>query len=211
MASSRPYTFDDMLDRDACERRVYRLATLLTGDPQAASRVIEAVVGAQPDLRRPDSARLDRLTVLRSREITPAALADGVVTQDIAAAVASLDAQGREAWVLARVYKTPLRETARAMDCSVTATRRHLERAEAALSGRLGDDAEAAPGVVLDYSMSLDVPAFYHEARERRLRRRRLVRTLAVVLVVLALIVAGSWCARDRSPQGAAVPAEVAR
>ncbi len=197
-----------MLDRDACERRVYRLATLLTGDPQAAARVIEAVVGAQPDLRRPDSARLDRLTVLRSREIAPAALGGGVVPPPLAAAIGGLDPQSREAWVLARVYETPLRETARAMDCSVTATRRHLERAEAAIIGRLGEDAETAPGIVLGYSMSLDVPAFYREALQRRLRRHLLVRTLAVVLVVLAIIGGGSWCARDLSRQAAPLSAE---
>ena len=55
-----------MLDREACERRVYRLAALLTGNPVAATRVIRAVVGAQPDLRALDDAHMDRLTVLRS-------------------------------------------------------------------------------------------------------------------------------------------------
>src|SRR5262245_27370010 len=43
-----------MLDRESCERRVYRLATLLTGDPRAATAVIIRVVDAQPDLRRLD-------------------------------------------------------------------------------------------------------------------------------------------------------------
>ena len=60
------------MERPSCERRVYRLATLLTGDPVAATRVIESVVSAQPDLRRLDNAHLDRLTILRSREINPA-------------------------------------------------------------------------------------------------------------------------------------------
>jgi hypothetical protein len=59
-----------MADRESCERRVYRLATLLTGNPKLATGVITAVVDAQPDLRRLDSAHMDRLTVLRSREIT---------------------------------------------------------------------------------------------------------------------------------------------
>jgi hypothetical protein len=65
------------MDRAACERRVYRLATLLSGDPRAAVRVIESVVDAQPDLRRLDAAHMDRLTVLRSREIRSTALAAG--------------------------------------------------------------------------------------------------------------------------------------
>src|SRR4051794_40768972 len=63
-----------MLDREGCERRVYRLATLLTGNPIAATQVIAQVVDAQPDLRQLDGAHMDRLTVLRSREINPSFL-----------------------------------------------------------------------------------------------------------------------------------------
>ena len=92
-----------MLDRTACERRVYRLAVLLTGNPISATKVIGQVLDAQPDLRRLDSAHLDRLTVLRSREITPAMLVDESIPRDVAAWLAGLDTQQREAGVFIRV------------------------------------------------------------------------------------------------------------
>ena len=82
-----------MLNREACERRVYRLATLLTGNPVAATRVIESVVDAQPDLRRLDNTHMDRLTVLRSRELTPGRLV--VETVPPAAAEALTRANGQ--------------------------------------------------------------------------------------------------------------------
>ena len=109
-----------MLNRHACERRVYRFASLLTGNPHAAIGVIESVIDAQPDLRRPDSAHLDRLTVLRSREIRPGRIDDAALGPAVAAALSALSAQQREAWVLRHVYRSPFRETARAMDCSIT-------------------------------------------------------------------------------------------
>jgi hypothetical protein len=180
------------LQRAACERRVYRLATLLTGDPVAATRVIEAVVDAQPDLRRLDSAHLDRLTVLRSREIEPAMIADDGVPPALARALADLPGQAREAWVLTHAYRMPLRQTARAMDCSTTATRRHLQRSEGLMAAALGDAAAAAPQLVLAYSMSLGIPAFYRAKR----RRRRQVRRVLLALCLLAIIALIMWAAR---------------
>ena len=47
-----------MLDRVSCERRVYRLAVMLTGNPTAATRVISEVVNSQPDLSTLDSAHM---------------------------------------------------------------------------------------------------------------------------------------------------------
>ncbi|MCI0364323.1 MAG: hypothetical protein L0Y44_12430 [Phycisphaerales bacterium] len=176
-----------MLDRAACERRVYRLATLLTGDPVAATKVIEQVVDAQPDLRDIDSAHMDRLTVLRSREIKPAILAHDLVPNSASEALASLPPQGREAWVLAHVYQVPGREIARAMDCSFTATKRHLEGAEAAMLRRLGDRAPEAGRAIRAYSLSLDVPRFYRLERFRRRQTRIAVLVIIASLVALAL------------------------
>ena len=177
------------LNREACERRVYRLAALLTGNPHAATRVIEAVVDAQPDVRRLDSARLDRLTVLRCREIEPSVLVADAVPSEAASALAGLPAQPREAWVLGRLYRTPLRETARAMDCSVTATTRHLEKADREMAG---GDAEAWAKTLGAWSQTLDVPPFY---RARRRRRQR-VRRLAVAAFILAAVAAILWAAQ---------------
>ena len=116
------------LQHAACERRVYRLATLLTGDPDAATGIMQAVLRAQPDLRAIESARLDRLTVLRCREVPSQPLHAEALRGEAARALASLAAQPREVWLLVRAYGLPLREAARAMDCSVTATTRHLQR-----------------------------------------------------------------------------------
>jgi len=188
-------------NRDACERRVYRLATLLTGDPVAATRVIEAVVGAQPDVRRIGSARLDRLTVLRSREIEPARITDPAVPPAAARGLADLAGQAREAWVLTHTYRLGLRETSRAMDCSTTATRRHLEQAEQALAAVLGDAVETARERLRAYSMSLSIPEFY---RARR-RRRRQARRLLAALVLAAIIALVMWAARQVAGQSPTV------
>ena len=183
-----------MLSREACERRVYRLATLLTGNPVAATRVIEAVVDAQPDLRSLDGAHMDRLTVLRSREIDTAMLADERVRRGIAEVLASLTAQQREAWVFKRVYRLGERETARAMDCSVKATSRHLELADAAMIHSLGQEQRQAAQDLLSFSLALDVPAFFR-ARQRRRRRLRLILRLAVAIVIIAALAALAWWA----------------
>ena len=183
------------LNREACERRVYRLATLLTGDPAAAARVIEAVVDAQPDLRRLDGTRLDRLTVLRSREVEPGTL-DALAPQ-AATALAGLPPQPREAWVLTHAYGLSLRDTARAMDCSTTATTRHIEHARQALAERLGDRVKGLGADVRGYSSSLTVPAFYRARRARRLLLRRLL-----VLAALAAMIAAVLWGVDRISPG---------
>ncbi|MCP3903769.1 MAG: hypothetical protein GY715_09055 [Planctomycetes bacterium] len=177
------------LDPTACERRVYRLAVLLTGDRVAGARVIEEVLGAQPDLRELDDAHIDRLTVLRSREVRAAAIRDDAVGPETADAVAALDRQPREAWVFTRVYRLGPRELARAMDCSVTASQRHLERADRAMRDALGGRAAEAPPVLLGFSHALEVPAFYRADQASR-RRRRLVLVATVVIVLVAALAA---------------------
>ncbi|MHC4947432.1 MAG: sigma factor-like helix-turn-helix DNA-binding protein [Planctomycetota bacterium] len=176
-----------MVNREACERRVYRLAALLTGDTGAAVGVIAEVIGAQPDLRRLDTAHLDRLAVLRSRAVPAGPVADADMPPAWAGAIAGLPPQGREAWVFARVYGLSSRQAARAMDCSVTATGRHLEQADAALAGAGVPPGEAA-AALRAWSMRLDVPAFYRAAQRRRRRVRWLWRTLAAVVALAAII-----------------------
>lgn len=196
-----------MLDRTACERRVYRLATLLTGNPNAATAVIAQVVDAQPDLSRLDSAHMDRLTVLRSREIAPATLAHDQVDSSVASAVAALNPQQREAWVLAKVYRVPQREVARAMDCSVTASQRHLELADAAIERDLAAKASAAPSILLAYSMSLDVPRFYRLEQRRRRHTRIALLVMAAAAVALVIAAVVLWWARPLGDNAPSVPA----
>lgn len=189
-----------MLDRDACERRVYRLATLLTGDPRAAAGVIGRVLDAQPDLSRLDGAHMDRLTVLRSREIPPRALRSQSVPDAVSEALAELRPQQREAWVFSRVYQMSGRELARAMDCSITAANLHLNAADESMHRSLGGEESAAAGTLLDYSMSLEVPAFYHAQRSRRKRLRKSVILAIIVLAILLVMAVVAWLGRPRSP-----------
>lgn len=188
-----------MFDRDACERRVYRLATLLTGNPAAATKVMAQVVDAQPDLRRLDSAHLDRLTVLRSREVQAGMLVDEGVALQLRESLAKLTAQQREAWVFGRVYELNDRDFARAMDCSVTAARRHLEQADHLLKQTMGSRADDAPQMIRQYSMTLDVPEFYRAQRLRR-RQMRLMLKVAIIMVCALLLAAlVMWLTRPMS------------
>lgn len=182
-----------MLDLQACERRVYRLATLLTGNPLAATRVISQVVHAQPDLRQLDGPHMDRLTVLRSREIPTATIVDEHIPIELAEALAGLTPQQREAWVLCEVYHTPIREAAKAMDCSVTASQRHLEHAQSAIGQRLLAASREAAAPLLAYSMQLDVPRFYRAAHQRRLRTRQILKIVFAALTVLAGLLLVRW------------------
>lgn len=176
------------LQHAACERRVYRLATLLTGDPDAATGVMEAVLRAQPDLRAMQSARLDRLTVLRCREVRSQPLHAEALRGEAARAIASLAAQAREVWLLVRAYGLPLREAARAMDCSVTATTRHLQRADETMAGVLGGGVGGSIEALRAHSKSLQVPAAYLARQDRRRRHRRVLTMVMLLLLALALL-----------------------
>jgi len=186
-----------MLDRDACERRVYRLSALLTGDERRAARVIASVVGARPDLRSLDGAHLDRLTVLRSRELKPGDWKTAPLSDRQRAAVRALNRQQREAWMLNHVYRVQPRDVARAMDCSVRAIQVHLTAADSIVDNALPADAHALAEALRTYSSSLDVPAFYRAALARGARRRRL--KWAIIAVVLVGGVVAGAVALERS------------
>lgn len=179
------------MDLAACERRVYRLATLLTGNPVSAAKVIESVLTAQPDLRTLDSAHMDRLTVLRSREIPAATIIADKLPRAIAETLGRLEAQPREAWVFARVYRLPERECARAMDCSVRAFEQHLRVADERFTAIRASEAVEA---VRRYSMKLDVPSFHRVKQARRQRWRRVMLGVKLALVFMGLL-AVAWVA----------------
>jgi hypothetical protein len=188
-----------MADRESCERRVYRLATLLTGNPNAAVDVIRSVVDAQPDLSRLDNSHMDRLTALRSREIRPSTLVAENLDHEVAAAVSSLTPQQREAWIFASVYRMPIREAAKAMDCSVHAAELHLRSASEAMSVRTRSASQSrATEGLLAYSMSLDVPEFFRRQRRQRQARRRAVLMAAALSLAIVIVLALAWW-RDRS------------
>jgi hypothetical protein len=186
------------MDIESCERRVYRLATLLTGDRAAAAVVIEAVLAARPRLDDLDGAHMDRLTVLRSREIPPAILFGRNVHAPSAEALARLECQQREAWVFARVFRLPSRDVARAMDCSVTAAQRHLERADALMQAARGEGAAGMPEAAAAEQLRalvvrLDTPPLFRARREARQRMRRTLRWI-IVAIVLVIAAAAVLC-----------------
>ncbi len=182
-----------MAERDACERRVYRLALLLTGDPDASERVVAAVVDAQPDLDRLDSAHLDRLTVLRARERRGRRRDHAAFPDRVGRALLRLPRQVREAWIFTRVYRTPDRAAAKATDCSVTALRRHVEQADRMMAKALGGDADAVAAQILQHSMRIDLPPGARARRAAHRRRRRLTKAGLGLAAVIALAGAAWW------------------
>jgi hypothetical protein len=151
-------------------------------------RITGEVLDAQPDLRRLDSAHLDRLTVLRSREAGAGILAGRGVPAPGAAVLAGLRPQQREAWVFARVYGLGLRDAACAMDCSLTALQRHLDLADEAFARALGTRGAAESAELWRrYSLGLAVPEFFRLARRRRVRRRKLFALLSIAILLGAV------------------------
>lgn len=184
-----------MLDKQSCERRVYRLAVLLTGNPKAATRVISSVIGSKADIRKLDSAHLDRLIVLRSREIAPGIIRDDRLSQSLAKALSELSAQQRESWVFNHVYRMMPRDIAKAMDCSVRAVRTHLTTADAHMHSIIGNTSEeekTAAKALLQYSMRMDVPEFY---RKKVILKRSwsLFIKLFLILIILGTIAGGLY------------------
>mgnify|MGYP003575705683 CR=1 FL=1 len=187
-----------MADREACERRVFRLAMLLTGNPDAAVKVIKQVIAAQPDLRNVDGAHMDRLTVLRCREVkaVPLNVPGAAVGPDVAEALAKLPAQQREAWVFSKVYRMDLREMSRAMDCSTTAIAMHQDQADEAMMRWLGVEARGAADQLLRYSQSLDVPGVHRALRIRDEKMRLVLMRALIVMGALGLIIGCVWLVR---------------
>jgi hypothetical protein len=199
-----------MVSRDALERRIFRLALLLTGREDGALRVLERVLGDNPDLRSVDGVHLDRMTILRSREVIGgrSVTDDGTMIRGVprtwSAAFWAMPEQSREAWVLTRVYKTPARTMARSMDCSTTATARHLERADADLHDAMGAGMDAFIDTVLEFSMQADVPPVYRERIvSRRRRRQRLIVIVALIGVVGMAVLVAVMALRQARPEPA--------
>lgn len=178
-----------MIDRDACERRAYRLAVLLTGDPRTARKVLREILAAQSDLRLLDSSRLDRLTVLRCREVRSRPIEFANIPRSARRALARLPAQQREAYVLRHVYQADPRAASRAMDCSLAAANRHLELAERTLLDSLGGEWRAAAQSLLQYSLQIDAPKLPRRRFQIKRHGRLLVSIVLILLVFAAIAV----------------------
>ena len=184
--------------REAYERRVWRLAFLLTGGHEAAcARIVAAVLDAQPDVRRLDPARLDRLVVLsarRRRVAPPSPPPDAPPGQTLLAAAGRMPRQMLEAFLLIRIDGLDLMPAAKAMDCSKTATQRHLDRANEAMAEAFGD---RLPEMIDALRAAADnlAPGPALRAHRERLRRRKRLRLALLVLGISAAVLAGALIA----------------
>ena len=191
--------------REAFERRCWRLALLLTGNDDDASRTLDAVARTARDLAHVDAVRLDRLTVLHAREVvarkrrTPPSdeirPPDGPGA-DALRALGAMKPQAREAWVLARVDELDPVHVARAMDASRTASGHFLEAAEAHLREQLGDRLDEGARRLAAWAADFDPDPWLILHREH-IRRRRKTKLIAAgvgagVVIVAVLLAAAS-------------------
>lgn len=179
----------------AFERRIWRLAFLLTGDGAIAADVIDSVLRDQPDPGSLEPARLDRLVVLHTREARSRGVPGSDVLSDPRAAralsaVVNLEHQPREAWVLARLDELDELRVSRAMDCSKTAAGRHLEAADEAMARALGAELAECVDALRRAADALDPSPII--VLRRSLRRRERNRRALIVAGVTVTVIAGA-------------------
>lgn len=171
--------------------RIWRLAFLLTANPDAASSLLSTLPTARRNALEP--SLLDRLIIQNARSLpraetthlpatalsTPSTLA--LATEALSAAL-KLPSQPREAWILKRLDDLDDLHIARAMDCSKTAAKTHLAAADEALALRLTDRLPSAIAALRDYTDSLDpaplIAAHHHQLKLRRAKRLKVIAAL---------------------------------
>jgi hypothetical protein len=186
--------------RAAVERRIWRLAFLLTGDAASAAVLADRIVRGQPELLTLEPARLDRAIIQHAREL-PARRArvqrypeqdqprpEGDAAETLASLLA-LPGQPREAWILARLDQVDELHMSRAMDCSRSAARNHLHAAEERMHARFGPRVQPMIESLRRFADSLDPGRILsvHRARRRKARLRRWL-VLGGVLGILAML-----------------------
>jgi hypothetical protein len=201
---------DKAAHRAAYERRVWRLAYLLSGDPAGAALLVDRVIRDQPDFAALEPARLDRVVIQHARELprartailpipltsaTPAAESPARKALD---AVLSLSEQPREVWVLARVDELDELHFSRAMDCSRTASRNHLAAADDHMAKSLSTSAAEAAATLRAFADGLDpapiIQSYREHARKRRLRLAAyFAGAMLVGLLIISLALLQGW------------------
>ena len=184
---------------EAYERRVWRIALLLTDDAPGADSILEGVVRVQPDLAKVGDTRLDRMVVLAARGWRGSGPGLGELleldeaTGELWRAVGDLGEQAREAWVFRELEGMESIRAARAMDCSRTAMEQvHLEAARRVLDARLGEGVGPTTERLAGALAALDEsPAMRSAlecaagARRDAMRRRRRVSVLLLVILLV--------------------------
>lgn len=188
-------------ERDALERRIWRLAYLLTGDAPGAVALVDRILDAQPNPGALDPAHLDRLVIQQAREMSrvarkgraPAAPLAGAkpAAQEALTAALAMPHQPLEAWVLVRIDDLDELRMSKAMDCSRTAARNHLAAGDEQMRQRLGDRLGPAVAALKEMADSLDPgPIIAAHRAARRKQRRRRVGTITVVVAIVLLAAA---------------------
>lgn len=185
--------------RTAIERRIWRLAFLMTGNAAAATSLIDRVLKLQKNAGAMEPSLLTRLIVQNARSLpkspatalppTPAMPDTSGAAQAFTAAL-SLSHQPLEAWILKRIDDLDDLHVARAMDCSKTALRVHLSGAEERLASLLGDKLLLATAALRAYADALDpgplIIAHREEFRRQRAQRLKKWAIIAAALLLLA-------------------------
>jgi hypothetical protein len=196
--------------RDAYERRVWRLAYLLTGNAAGAALLADRIRRDQPNLEQLEPARLDRVVIQHARELhaltrrrhAPAAaqpaLREDPEFRSALNSVLALPEQPREAWVLARVDQVDELHMSRAMDCSRTAARNHLASADHLMSAASAAPPADTAARIRAFADSLDpapIIAAHRVERRRRFKQRGMyiLGAALVSLLVIALAILQRW------------------
>ncbi len=173
---------------EAYRRRVWRLAYLLTGDESAAGEMFEKIMRDRKAIESVEPDRLDRLIVMRAREMM-GALKTRFVLDPHVALLYGLPSGSREAWLLIHVEDMDELTAAKAMDCSKKALSLHLTRAEEELRRELGDGVADLAAAVRQRADGID-PAPVIAAWSQKLRKRRLWRMFWISVVAGAALMA---------------------
>ena len=160
--------------------------------------LVDRILDAQADPAALEPARLDRLVIQQARLMSPGPRkpAEGHLTipdpgaRRALEAALSMEHQPLEAWVLARVDEVDDLWLGRAMDCSKTAARNHLNAADELMKGKLGPDSAAGISALKRFADELDAGPII--AREREARRKRAVRRGVGMGVAAGILVLGA-------------------
>lgn len=189
----------------AADRRIWRLAFLLTGNGAGATTLIDQIHRVQRNPLSLEPALFDRMIIQNARSIprsgSPVVPAGNVPAATLAGAesaltaLLSLNQQPREAWILRRIDDVDELHAARAMDCSKTAARTHLSSAEESMAARLGERLLPAIAALRLYADSLDPAPLVSQHRadaalkkRQRLKRNAIIAGIASMLALFALL-----------------------
>ncbi len=181
---------NDAARSKAYQRRVWRLAFLLTGDTGSAESLFTQIMRNHKRIESVEPERLDRMIIMYARE-HPQHTERRLRPDPHLNTLYELLPQPLEAWLLVHVEQLEQRSAAKAMDCSITALRLHRDAAEEYLTEQLGDGWRALADRLRQAADELDaIPAIERWQAQRG--RGCLFKTL-LLLAGLAAGGAAGW------------------